>query len=159
MLSLTKSKGGCMSTNALSKKVERFPSLFEDFFKPWNEFVNTGGSWGRTLTTPAVNITENKDNFHVTMAIPGMKKNDFNIDVNGNLLTISSEKEESKDDSTQQYTRREYSYSSFSRSFTLPDDVNKEKIDAVYDDGVLKLTLPKKEEAKHLASSKHISVK
>ena len=93
------------------------------------------------------------------MAVPGMKKNDFNIDVNGNLLTISSEKEESKDESNQQYTRKEYSYSSFTRSFTLPEDVNQEKIDAVYEDGVLKLTLPKKEEAKKLAASKHIAVK
>lgn len=148
-----------MSTNALSKKVERFPTLFEDFFKPWNELLRTGEGWGRTFTTPAVNITENKDNYLITMAAPGLKKSDFNIDVEGNMLTISSEKEESKDDSNQQYTRREYSYSSFSRSFNLPDEVNQEKIDAVYEDGVLRLSLPKKEEAKRLAANKHITVK
>jgi len=148
-----------MSANALSKKVERFPSLFEDFFKPWNELLSTGGTWGRTLTTPAVNITENKDNFLVSVAVPGMKKSDFNINVEGNMLTISSEKEESKDDTNDLYTRKEYSYLSFSRSFTLPDDVNKEKIEAIYEEGLLKLNLPKKEEAKKLATSKHINVK
>ena len=148
-----------MAANLFPKKVERFPSLFEDFFKPWNEFLPTGVNWGKTLTTPAVNITEDKDKFQVTVAAPGMKKTDFNIDVNGNLLTISSEKEEAKDESNQQYTRKEYSYSSFTRSFTLPEEVNKEKIDAVYEDGVLKLTLPKKEEAKKLVASKHIAVK
>jgi HSP20 family protein len=148
-----------MSANSLSKKVERFPSLFEDFLKPWNEMMNTGGTWGRTLTTPAVNIIENKDNFLVSVAVPGMKKSDFNINVEGHLLTISSEKEESKDDSNDLYTRKEYSYALFSRSFTLPEEVNKEKIEAIYEDGLLKLTLPKKEEAKKLAASKHINVK
>ena len=148
-----------MAANLFPKKVERFPSLFEDFFKPWNEFLPTGVSWGKTLTTPAVNITEDKDKFQVTVAAPGMKKTDFNIDVDGNMLTISSEKEESKDDSNEKYTRKEYSYSSFSRSFTLPEEVNREKIEAVYEDGVLKLNLSKKEEAKKLAASKHIAVK
>jgi HSP20 family protein len=147
-----------MATNLFPKKVERFPSLFEDFFKPWNEFL-PAGNWGRTLTTPAVNIIENKDYFQVSMAIPGMKKNDFNIDVDGNMLTISSEKEESKDDSNEKYTRKEYSFSSFSRSFTLPEEVNREKIEAVYEEGVLKLTLPKREEAKKLVANKHIAVK
>src|SRR5689334_6750848 len=148
-----------MPANALSKKVERFPSLFEDFFKPWNEFLPTSGNWGRTLTTPAVNITETKDYFQVSVGVPGMKKSDFNINVESNMLIISCEKEESKDDSNDQYTRKEYSYSSFSRSFTLPEEVNREKIEAVYEDGVLKLNLPKKEEAKKLAASKHINVK
>jgi HSP20 family protein len=95
----------------------------------------------------------------VSLAVPGMKKDDFNIDVEGNMLTISSEKEESKEEKEDKYTRKEYNYSSFSRSFTLPDEVNKEKIEAKYEDGVLKLMLPKKEEAKKLAAGKHIAVK
>src|SRR4030095_2347144 len=128
-----------MLTNALSKKVERFPSLFEDFFKPWNEFTRPGEVWGRTITVPAVNITEDKDQFIVSMAVPGMKKNDFNIDLEGNLLIISSEKEDSKEEKDEAYTRKEYSYSSFSRSFTLPEEVNREKILATYEEGVLHL--------------------
>jgi len=75
------------------------------------------------------------------------------------MLTISSEKEEEKEEKEKKYTRQEYSYSSFERSFTLPDEVNKDKIDAHYQDGVLKLVLPKKEEAKKMAISKQIAVK
>ena len=89
---------------------------------------------------------------------PGLKEEDFNIDVDGSMLTISSEKEESKEEKDKKFTRKEYSYSSFSRSFTLPEEINKEKIEAKYEDGVLKLSLPRKEEAKKL-SAKHIAVK
>ena len=148
-----------MLTNALSKKVERYPSLFEDFFKPWNQFIGPGEPWGKTITVPAVNITENKDQFLVSMAVPGMKKNDFNINIDGNMLTISSETEDRKEVKDEEYTRKEYNYSSFCRSFTLPEEVNKEKIDASYGDGILELILPKKEEAKKLVTSKHIAVK
>ena len=108
---------------------------------------------------PAVNIMETKDEFNVSLAVPGMKKEDFKIDLDGNMLTISCEKEEKKEQKEAKYTRKEYNYSSFSRSFTLPEGVNREKIDAHYEDGILKMTLPKKEEVKKLTSSKHISVK
>ena len=148
-----------MPTNILSKKVERFPTLFEDFFKPWNDFLKTGEGWGRMITVPAVNITENKENYLVSMAIPGFNKADFNINIEADMLTISSEKEDNQEENADDYKRREYSYTSFSRSFTLPEEVNREKIEAVYVDGVLKLTLPKKEEAKRVVTSKQISVK
>ncbi len=148
-----------MGTQALTKASERMPVFFDDFFKPWNEWFDKGeGLWNRTLTIPAVNITENKDNYLVSLAVPGMKKDDFKIDVDGNMLTISSEKEETKEEKEKRFTRKEYSYSSFSRSFTLPDEVNKEKIEAKYEDGVLKLSLPRKEEAKKPAA-KQIAVK
>jgi HSP20 family protein len=149
-----------MSTKALTRNgSETLPTVFDDFFGPWNEWFNTGNVFGRTLNVPAVNITDNKDDFLVSLAVPGMKKDDFNIDVNGNMLTISCENEGEKEDKTSKYTRKEYNYSSFSRSFTLPEEVNKEKIDARYQDGVLKLSLPKKEEAKKLTVNKHIAVK
>jgi len=149
-----------MSTRALTRNGgETLPSLFSDFFRPWNEWFDEGSSKGRTLNVPAVNITDNKDDFKVSLAVPGMKKDDFNIDVEGNMLTISCEKEDKKEEKDARYTRKEYNYSSFSRSFTLPDEVNREKIDASYDDGVLKLTLPKKEEAKKITANKHITVK
>jgi HSP20 family protein len=154
-----KNKGGFMSTKALTKTGEMFPSFFDDFFKPWNEWGGISGLRGRPLTMPAVNITENKDDYKISLAAPGLKKSDFNIDVDNNMLTISSEKEESKEEKDDQQTRREYNYSSFSRSFTLPDEVIKDKIEAVYTDGVLQLTLPKKEEAKKAMLSKHINVK
>jgi HSP20 family protein len=148
-----------MSFKSLSKRSELFPSAFDDFFKPWNEWFDNGGRLARELNVPAVNITENEHEYSISVAAPGLKKSDFNIDVEGNMLTISSEKEESKEENDARYTRKEYNYNSFSRSFTLPEVVNKEKIEAIYEEGVLKLALPKKEEAKKLATSKHIAVK
>jgi HSP20 family protein len=154
-----KKQGGHMGTQALAKKTERMPFIFDDFFKPWNNWFENDLSAGRALTVPAVNITDNKDDFTVSLAVPGMKKDDFNIDVDGNMITISCEKEEKKEEKEAKYTRKEYNYSSFSRSFTLPDEIIKEKIDARYEEGVLKLFLPKKEEARKTAISKHIAVK
>jgi len=111
---------------ALSRFTERMPSVFDDFFKPWNTWFDTDFNGRRALTMPAVNITDNKDDYTVSLAVPGMKKDDFNIDVEGNLLTISCEKEEKKEEKEAKYTRKEYNYSSFSRSFTLPDEVLKD---------------------------------
>jgi HSP20 family protein len=116
-------------------------------------------SYGQNMNMPAVNIIENKDDFLVSLAVPGMKKDDFNVDVEGNILTISCEKEEKKEEKETRFAGKQYNYSSFSRSFTLPEDINREKIDAHYEEGVLKLSLPKKEEAKTMTASKHISVK
>ena len=148
-----------MATNSLSKKVEKFPILFDDFFRPWNELLRPREGWGTSNTIPSVNISETKDFYLVSMAIPGMKKTDFKIGIEGNMLTISSEMEETKEEKEEEYTRKEYNYSTFSRSFNLPDEINKEKIEAIYSDGILKLTLPKKEEAKKLVTSKQITVK
>jgi HSP20 family protein len=153
-----KNQGGYMGTQALTKATERKPSVFNDFFKPWNEWFDDSDILGRSMNVPAVNITEQKDQYLVSLAAPGLKKEDFNIDVDGNMLTISSEKEENKEEKDKKFTRKEYNYSSFSRCFTLPEEINKEKIEAKYEDGVLKLSLPRREEAKKL-SAKHIAVK
>ncbi len=147
-----------MATQTLAKLGERMPTLFDDFFKPWNEWFDNGNLLGRTMNVPAVNITENKENYQVSLAVPGMKKDDFKIDIDGNMLTISSEQEENKEEKDTKFTRKEYSYSSFSRSFTLPEEINKEKIEAKYEEGVLRISLPRKEEAKK-ATAKHIAVK
>lgn len=144
-----------MSTKELTRRTELFPAFFDDFFKPWNEWAG----FNRAITTPAVNIRENKNHFEVSVAVPGMKKDDFNIDVDESMLTISCEKEEKKEEKEDRYTRKEYNYTSFTRSFTLPEDVIKDKIEAVYEDGVLRITLPKTEMAKKAALSKHITVK
>ena len=146
-----------MSNSALIKSREAFPSLLEDFFKPWSPWHVAG--WENTITLPVVNVMENKDNYLVTLAAPGLKKSDFKIDLDGNMLVISSEKEEAKQDNDTRYTRKEYSYSSFSRSFNLPEGVNQDKIEASYQDGLLRVVLPKKEESKKLAVSKNIAVK
>lgn len=147
-----------MSTKSLSRINEGMPSVFDDFFKPWNEWFDNGGFLGRTLKTPAVNITENKNEYQVSLAAPGLKKDDFKIEVEGNMLGISCEKEESKEEKDKKYTRKEYSYHSFSRSFNLPEGIDQDKIDARYEDGVLRIILPRKEEAKKM-SGKNIAVK
>jgi HSP20 family protein len=148
-----------MSTKSLIKSGEMFPTVFEDFFKPWNEWFDKGSIWGSILKVPAVNITENPDNYAVFVAAPGMKKNDFKINIEGNMMNISCEKEETIDEKEKKYTRKEYSFTSFSRSFTLPDDVLRSKIEATYEDGVLKMKLPKSEESKKTAAIQQISVK
>lgn len=135
------------------------PSLFEDFFKPWNEWFDSGNFPTKMLTMPAVNVTEDPDHYTVSLAAPGLKKSDFHIDIEGNMLSISSETEEKKEVKEEKYTRQEYSYSSFSRSFNLPEDVKQDAIDAVYEDGVLNIRLPRKEEAKKTTASKRIAVK
>jgi HSP20 family protein len=132
-----------MGTQLLVKGTERMPVLFDDFFKPWNEWFD-GGLLNRTMKVPSVNITEEKDEFHVSLAAPGLKKDDFHIDVDGNMLSISCEKEENKEEKEKTFTRKEYSFSSFSRSFTLPEEINREKIEATYTDGVLNISLPRK---------------
>ena len=126
-----------------------FSNLFGDFFdKAFSDWNSTNFSLTNT-TLPAVNIQESKDDFLVSMAVPGMRKRDFKLDLNDNVLTISSERKEEKKEDEDNFTRREYSYQSFSRSFTLPKDVvNDEKISAKYENGELKILIPKKEEAK-----------
>ncbi|WP_224996036.1 Hsp20/alpha crystallin family protein [Cesiribacter sp. SM1] len=112
----------------------------------WNNsnFSNTGSS------IPAVNIRETADGYEVEMAAPGMSKKDFRIELDNNVLTISSEKRtENEQKEGERYTKREFSYQSFQRSFSLPKEVvDDEKIQAKYEDGVLRLSIPKKEEAK-----------
>ena len=147
-----------MSTRALTRTFSS-PSLFDDFFKPWNDWFENGNSFGKLMTMPAVNVREDKDSYTVSLAAPGLKKEDFNVDVDGNMLTISSEKEEKKEESDEKFTRKEYSYSSFARSFNLPEDVKQDAIDARYENGVLNIRLPRREEAKKIAASKKVSVK
>lgn len=151
-----------MSNKAIVRKSEQLPSIFNDFFRPWESLFDfNGGSLINNfnpISVPAVNIVENKDNYEVSLAAPGMKKDDFNIDIDASTLTISAEKEEKREEKDERFTRKEFSFTTFSRSFSLPDWVNKDKIDASYENGLLKLVLPKTEEAKKIAS-RHISVK
>lgn len=141
-----------MEKQLMPRLSERMPSVFEDFFKPWNEWFDGGNLWNRTTYMPAVNITEQKESYLVSLAAPGLKKDDFKIDIDGNLLTISSSKEETKEESETKFTRKEYNYRSFSRTFTLPEEIIKEKIEAKYEDGILNITLPLKKEALKTAS-------
>ncbi|MAO09664.1 MAG: heat-shock protein [Flavobacteriaceae bacterium] len=111
------------------------PSVFQSNF-------NTG------LSLPKVNISETDDAYEVQLASPGMKKDDFNIEIDNQVLTISSDMEIEDEEKEDNYTRREFGYSSFKRSFTLPESVDDSKIQAKYNEGILHIELPKREEAK-----------
>ncbi len=147
-----------MSTRALSRAGKLSPALMEDFFKPWNEWFDME-SMGNMSNIPAVNIQEDKDAFKVDMAVPGKKKEDFRIVVEGDMLVISCRQEDKKEEKTVKYTRKEFSYTSFTRSFSLPADIDRNKIDAHYESGVLQVVLPKKEALKNAARHQQIIVK
>lgn len=125
-----------------------FPSVWNDLFN--DNFFKTTNLSQASVTMPAVNIKETAENYTIELAAPGKKKEDFKIQLDHNLLTISSEdKSETTDENKEEnYTRREYKYSSFSRSFTLPDAADGEKITANYQEGVLNVVIHKKDEAK-----------
>ena len=115
-------------------------SLFDDDFFPVVSQRNT--------SMPAVNIKEDDKRFSLDLAVPGIDKKDLKIEISDDVITVSSEHKEEKEDNRDDYKRREFSYTSFCRSFYLPENVNKEKIDANYKDGILTIVLPKEEEEK-----------
>jgi HSP20 family protein len=130
--------------------LNHFPTLFDDFLN--RDIFNWGlRNFSNTNTTiPAVNIKETTDNYEVEVAAPGMNKKDFKVQLEGNMLTISSERTTEKEENNDvRYASREFSYQSFSRTFNLQKDVvDTEKIEAKYEDGVLHLLIPKQEHAK-----------
>src|SRR5262245_9894859 len=131
--------------NLLDNFFNEFPTLFkDDFGTKAQDFI-------------PVNVKETKDAYQIEVVAPGFEKGDFNVNLEKNVLTISAEKKEEAENKDEKQIRREYSYHSFKRSFTIGEKVDFEKIEAKYVNGVLTLNLPRKEEVK--ASAKEISVK
>jgi len=130
--------------------LHHFPTLFDDLLNRDLFNWNTSNFSNTNTTIPAVNIKETGDSYEVEVAAPGMTKKDFKVQLDGNVLTISSEKENDQEvNENERYISREFSYQSFLRTFTLQKDVvDADKIQARYTDGVLHLQIPKKEEAK-----------
>lgn len=126
-----------------------FPSFFNRLFEgDLMDWSNTNFA-GADSTLPAVNVRENEDDYLIEVAAPGMKKEDFKVDYDNGRLTISSEFREEDKQNDDRYTRREYRYRSFQRSFSVPENmVLSEKISANYTDGILNITLPKRDEVK-----------
>jgi HSP20 family protein len=125
------------------------PSFIDRFFN--NDLMDWGTSnFSSTNTSlPAVNVKETDDDYYIEVAAPGMSKKDFNVNFQNNVLTISSEKKNEKEEKEDSYTRKEFSYQSFQRSFTVPGkDVDSDKISASYENGILNIKLPKREEVK-----------
>jgi len=120
--------------------------LANDFLR--NNFFGDLLDSESNLNTPAVNIAEGTESYTIEVAAPGLAKSDFKINLDHNVLTISSSKENKKEEKNGNYTRQEFSYASFERSFTLPESTETEKISATCKDGVLYVSIPKKEEAK-----------
>jgi len=149
-----------METKALSKNRAGWPALFSknDWVDRFFDLpLNTDFNFSRAVNVPAINVKETEHEYKLSIAAPGLEKNDFVIQVNQGILTISAEKEETKatDD---KYNRREYNYSSWSRSFTLPEDAVDGKISAEYKNGELKIEVPRNAEKKK-AVGKQIEIR
>ena len=149
-----------METKALKKSGTSWPSLsdtgwMEKFFNaPIDEFFNLG----KTMNVPAANVSETEKDFRLCICTPGMEKTDFKVEMVDNILTIGAEKEkEEKEEKNGRYNRREYNYSSWSRSFALPENCDGTKIEAAYTNGRLKIIIPKRE-IKENKNVKNISV-
>ena len=129
-----------------------FPDIFEPFLQ--DNFWGLNSKWNNV---PAANVIEEDNNYELEIAAPGYEKKDFKIDLENNVLTISSQKEEKHEENSKDYSRREFATYSFSRSFTLPETVETGKIKANYENGILHVILPKVEEVKKVKKEIQIS--
>jgi HSP20 family protein len=132
-------------------KKNLFPSLFNegwltDFFD--NDRFFDADWMKRTQIVPAVNVVEKEKEFEIELAAPGLTKKDFNITVENGILTIAVEKEMEKEEKEKNFTRKEYNYTNFTRSFNLPENVKFDKVDAWYENGILRMVLPKEVDVK-----------
>jgi len=139
----------------LKRNNQVFPALtswFDDFFADDMDVFNN------YPTVPKVNIKERKKDFVLELAVPGMKKEDFNLDLDNNILTISAQAKDEKVEEDGNYTKKEFHYSEFKRIFTIPEAADSDKIDAEYKNGLLKIIINKKPEAQ-AKPAKKISIK
>jgi len=131
------------------RAIPTFPSFFDNFFSRDLMDWNNSNFSSTNSTLPAVNIRENDESFVIEVAAPGLAKENFKVNLDRNRLVISSEMREEKTDNFKKYSRREFSYQSFERSFSIPEGtVDGDKISAKYADGILLVSLPKREEVK-----------
>ncbi|HMC01685.1 MAG TPA: Hsp20/alpha crystallin family protein [Flavobacteriaceae bacterium] len=139
--------GSKKATDTSFNSLPSLPTWFDEILGKnfGNEFMsnfNTG------MSLPAVNVIDSANEFVVEMAVPGLKKSDFEISIDNHVLAIGVEKKTENNEETDNYTRREFGYSSFKRTFAIPESVDVDKISASYNDGIMKVLLPKREEAK-----------
>jgi len=145
-----------MSRIRANKPAALWPALFDDFFG-WESLNRNNNPFPVTSATiPSINIRESTDSFDIELAAPGLQKEDFNVELDGNTLTISSEKEQNEESEEKGYSRKEFSYQSFCRSFVLPKDVtgDEKKIQARYDKGILHLHIPRQAPVKEGGTKK-----
>ncbi|AUC77095.1 Hsp20/alpha crystallin family protein [Olleya sp. Bg11-27] len=140
-------KNGSLANSNLNQNFPTLSNWLDDIFNRDLPSVFTS-NFNTGITLPKVNIKETADAFMVEMAVPGLKKSDFHIAIDNQVLSIATETKAEKEYEEENYTRREFGYSSFKRTFTLPESVNDDTINASYNEGILTILLPKKEEAK-----------
>ncbi len=138
-----------------SNRTNSLTGLLDDLFE--SDFPGVFGS-RRGVDMPAVNVVENENSYTIEVGAPGLNKEDFNVSVDDGVLTVSSEKERSNEDEKGDYKRREFSYTSFTRSFNLPSNVDAENIKAKHDNGVLYIELPKTEVEEEKEQGKKIEI-
>ena len=151
--------------NPLAKRTGGVPSLFQDFFNNNPLFKRDLFDFDMDMppsrlgiNVPTANITENRKEYMIELAAPGLDRKDFNIELDEQTLTISAEKEMEEKKEEDQYSRQEYSFHSFQRTFYIPQAIKEDKIEAKYDNGVLKVTMPKQKEAQ-LKTVQRIEIK
>lgn len=138
------------------KSNPKSPALLTDLFD-YDKFFGNDFMKRFEINLPAANVIDGEKSYKIELAIPGFKKEDIKVNIENEILTISAETKGEKEDKNEKYTRKEFSYNSFTRSFQLPKTANSEKVDAKYENGLLKLEVAKKEEAiKH--GRKEISI-
>jgi HSP20 family protein len=146
-----------MEDNIMLARISRtYPDLFDEFLGM--DFYPVHYRRNGFKSLPAVNVTEGDEAYTIEVAAPGLEKKDFRIDLDNDVLTIASVREDNREENQDQYTRREFGYESFSRSFNLPELVDNEKISASHKNGILFVNIPKKEEAK-VKPARQIAIK
>jgi HSP20 family protein len=123
-----------------------FPANVNELFD--NLFINKWNTEERANFVPATNIVENEKDFRIELSAPGFNKTDIKVEVENDTLVIKGEHKEEKNETKENYTRKEFNYGSFTRSFTLPENINTETLEAKYENGILNIVLPKKTEEK-----------
>ncbi|MCS6968351.1 MAG: Hsp20/alpha crystallin family protein [Cytophagales bacterium] len=136
----------------------RFPSLMSDLFNIEKFFNEAFQLPTLSNAIPAVNVKEDEAGFYMEVAAPGMEKSDFKVQLTDNVLTISAEKKKEKKEEDKNYTRREFNYTSFKRSFTLPENVDKDNIKAEYNNGILHVSIPKIKKEESTPKGREIEV-
>lgn len=129
------------------------PTLFSDLLNPSSflgrdmfDFDSSPVPARLGITVPTANIKETPKEFKLELAAPGLERKDFSIEINNHTLTVSAEKEQEKNEEENGYSKKEYSFNSFCRTFSLPDNIKESKIEAKYDKGVLRISIPKEKE-------------
>ena len=138
-----------------TREMTRPPGLpvLEQFFKPWNNWYERT-RFNNIMTVPPVNIIKNENNYNLSLCVPGLKKEDLKISLEGSIICISSQKEEIEE----RLTWKEFDLYSFSRSFTLPDDVDADHIEARCEGGLLRIVLPRREQVKQTTVITQVAV-